>query len=219
MSHSMQLWILEKVNSFRESEHLSFSQVLSADVVRSAPVAEGVNFKKRSFTPFVMICLFLSQVIDSDHSCREAVARLIVWLAINRCEPSASETNSYCDVLGQGSIGIFQPRFVRGPLGQHEGRFFTEQREASLGCRGAAMSAPARRHEAGETPARMAVSCYVLQQHFRPRTCGAGPVLPPWNLNRTTARVHLGGHQRVTSFLGDQRPMGTDGVVANVKLP
>ena len=48
--------------------------------------------------------------------------------------------------------------------------------------------------------------------------CSAGPVLPPWDLNGSTARVDLGGHQRITSFLGHQRPMGTHGIVANVEL-
>ena len=80
------------------------------------------------------------------------------------------------------------------------------------------MSTPARRHDAGETPAWMAGSCDVLQQHLQPRACSAGPVLPTRDLNGSTARVYLGGHQWVTSFLRHQRPMGTHGVVANVEL-
>ena len=36
------------------------------------------------------LCLFLSQVLDPDHSCRAAVARLIVWLAINGRKPCAA---------------------------------------------------------------------------------------------------------------------------------
>ena len=66
-------------------------------------------------------------------------------------------------VLGRGSSGIFEPRFVRGFLGQRKLRVFKEQREASLGCRGRRWAAPARRHDAGEILARMAASCYVLQ--------------------------------------------------------
>jgi hypothetical protein len=34
--------------------------------------------------------LFLSQVLDPDHSCRATVARLIVWLAINGRKPCSS---------------------------------------------------------------------------------------------------------------------------------
>ncbi len=41
--------------------------------------------------------MYLSQVLDPDHSCRAAVARLIVWLALNDREPCSPETNSYSD--------------------------------------------------------------------------------------------------------------------------
>ena len=41
--------------------------------------------------------MFLSQVLDPDHSCRAAVARLIVWLAVNHRKPCAAETGSYSD--------------------------------------------------------------------------------------------------------------------------
>ena len=57
----------------------------------------GVTFKERIYTPFVTLCMFLSQVLDPDHSCRAAVARLIVWLAVNDRKPCSPETNSYCD--------------------------------------------------------------------------------------------------------------------------
>ena len=50
-------------------------------MVNSALASAGVTFKERIYTPFVTLCMFLSQVLDPDHSCRAAVARLIVWLA------------------------------------------------------------------------------------------------------------------------------------------
>ena len=43
------------------------------------------------------LCMFLSQVLDQDHSCRAAVVRLIVWLALNDRKPCSPETRSYCD--------------------------------------------------------------------------------------------------------------------------
>jgi Transposase DDE domain len=57
----------------------------------------GVTFKERIYTPFVTLCMFLSQVLDPDHSCRAAVARLLVWLVVNHRKPCSPETNSYCD--------------------------------------------------------------------------------------------------------------------------
>ena len=80
------------------------------------------------------------------------------------------------------------------------------------------MSTPARRHDAGETLAWMAISCHLLQQRLQPRACSASPVLPTRDLSLSTARVDLSGHQRITSFLGHQGPMGTHGIVANVEL-
>src|SRR5271157_5351470 len=47
-------------------------------------------------TPFVTLCMFLSQVLDPDHSCRAAVARLIVWLAVNHRKPCSPDTNTSC---------------------------------------------------------------------------------------------------------------------------
>ena len=54
---------------------------------RSALAEEGVTYNEGIYTPLVTLCVFLSQVLDPDHSCRAAVARLIVWLAINRRKP------------------------------------------------------------------------------------------------------------------------------------
>ena len=52
------------------------------------------------------LCLFLSQVLDPDHSCRAAVARLIVWLAINGRKPCAPETGSYCEARQRLPLGV-----------------------------------------------------------------------------------------------------------------
>ena len=79
MPQSTRRWIEEKVKSVRESEALPFHEILSADMVKSAVAASGIKFKDRIYTPFVTLCLFLSQVLDPDHSCRAVVARLIVW--------------------------------------------------------------------------------------------------------------------------------------------
>ena len=49
------------------------------------------------YTPLVTLCVFLSQVLDPDHSCRAAVARLIVWLALDGGKTCAPETATYCE--------------------------------------------------------------------------------------------------------------------------
>ena len=43
------------------------------------------------------LCLFLSQVIDPDHSCRASVARLIAWRVFRGLPPCDEDTGTYCD--------------------------------------------------------------------------------------------------------------------------
>jgi hypothetical protein len=97
MYQSTQKRISEKIKSTLDSDALPFHEVLDADMVRSAVNSEGVEFKDRIYTPFVTICLFLSQVLDRDHSCRAAVMRLIVWMALNGRKPCSADTTSYCE--------------------------------------------------------------------------------------------------------------------------
>ena len=56
------------------------------------------------------LCTFLSQVLDPDHSCRAAVARVIVWLAIHGRKPCSEQTGTYCDARRRLPLGV-----VRSP--------------------------------------------------------------------------------------------------------
>ena len=94
---STRRWISEKVKSLHDADLLPFHEILDAGMVNSALAAAGLKFKDRIFTPFVTLSLFLSQVLDPDHSCRAAVARLIIWMAVNDRKPCAADTTSYCD--------------------------------------------------------------------------------------------------------------------------
>jgi hypothetical protein len=99
-------WISEKVKSLRESDVLPFHEILDAKTVKDALAEEGVTFSERLYTPLVTLCVFLSQVLDPDHSCRAAVARLIVWLAINGRKPCAPDTGGYCDARQRLPLGV-----------------------------------------------------------------------------------------------------------------
>jgi hypothetical protein len=97
MPQATRQWISEKVKSLHQSNALPFHEILDAEMVNAALKAAGVTFKQRIYTPFVTVCMFLSQVLDPDHSCRAAVARLIVWLVLTGREPCSSDTGSYSD--------------------------------------------------------------------------------------------------------------------------
>jgi len=86
-----------KLNSLRMSDVLPFHEILNPTMVEAALHDECVTFSKRLYTPLMTLSLFLSQVLDPDHSCRAAVARLMVWLAIPHREPCGAETGSSCD--------------------------------------------------------------------------------------------------------------------------
>jgi len=95
MFQATQRRISEKIKSTLDSDALPFHEILDADMVESALNSEGVQFKDRIYTPFVTLCLFLSQVLDQDHSCRAAVMRLVLWMALNDRKPCSTETTSY----------------------------------------------------------------------------------------------------------------------------
>jgi hypothetical protein len=114
-------WISEPVKSLGDSQILPFHDVLDADMVDQALRAEGVSFHKRIYTPLVTLSLFLSQVIDPDHSCRAAVARLIAWMAVNKRKPCEPDTSSYCEArLRLPERAIF--RLVRETARRTDGR-------------------------------------------------------------------------------------------------
>lgn len=121
MSQSTRRWISEKVNSLRESDVLPFHEILDAKMVERALAEEGVTFCERIYTPLVTLCLFLSQVLDPDHSCRAAVARLIVWLSINGRKPCAADTSTYCEARQRLPLAVVQ-RLVRGTARDIDGR-------------------------------------------------------------------------------------------------
>src|SRR3712207_230728 len=88
-------------------------------MVKAALDEEGVRFSERIYTPLVTLGLFLSQVLDPDHSCRAAVARLIVWLAVNGRKTCAPDTGSYCDARQRLPVGVVT-RLVRRTARQND---------------------------------------------------------------------------------------------------
>jgi hypothetical protein len=90
-------------------------------MVDDALAEEHVSFSERIYTPLVTLCVFLSQVLDPDHSCRAAVARLIVWMAVNGRKPCAPDTGSYCEARRRIPLGVVT-RLVRGTAREIDGR-------------------------------------------------------------------------------------------------
>jgi hypothetical protein len=88
-------------NSFRQrycdERTLPLTDVLSAERVEAVLALEGVEFRESLFTPLVTLWTFLGQVFHPDHSCREAVARLVAFLVGQGQRPCAAGTGAYCE--------------------------------------------------------------------------------------------------------------------------
>jgi Transposase DDE domain len=108
MSQGTRRRVAEKIESLDSNKSLPFTEILDAAMVEDALAAEGVAYNRSIYTPFVTLCTFLSQVLDPDHSCRAAVARVIVWLAIHDREPCSEQTGSYCEARTRLPLGVVQ---------------------------------------------------------------------------------------------------------------
>ena len=108
MSRSTRSQVAEKVRSLDEARSLPFTEILDAQMVEDALAAEGLTYNRSIYTPFVTLCTFLSQILDPDHSCRAAVAHVIVWLAVHDREPCSEQTGTYCDARLRLPLGVVQ---------------------------------------------------------------------------------------------------------------
>jgi len=82
------------------AEHLPRTQI------QEALDAEGIAFRDRLFSPFVTLWVFLSQVLDADHSCRQAVARLLAWRTVQGLAPCSPDTSAYCKARQRLPAGV-----------------------------------------------------------------------------------------------------------------
>ena len=68
---------------FACNEGLPFADILTEASIRDVLNEHGVQYRDRVFSPVSTIWGFLSQVLSEDHSCRDAVSRIIAHRAAN----------------------------------------------------------------------------------------------------------------------------------------
>ena len=89
-------WQISSIrNSLGQQQGLPFVELLTPDMLREVAGQKAVSTEP-IYTPLVTLWMFLSQVIDPDHSCRQAVARLLVWLTLQGQPACSAETGAYC---------------------------------------------------------------------------------------------------------------------------
>jgi hypothetical protein len=91
---------------FARNDGLPFADVLTGPRIREALDEHGVRHRHRVFDPVTTLWGFLSQVLSDDHSCRDAVARIIAHRAAGGLEACSPNTASYCDARGRLPTGV-----------------------------------------------------------------------------------------------------------------
>ncbi len=81
---------------FLQDGDLPFTNVLSESAVAQALKALEVVWLDRIYSPLVTLWVFLGQVLNQDHSCRAAVARLIAHRVSRGQHSCSAETGAYC---------------------------------------------------------------------------------------------------------------------------
>ena len=108
MSHRKHRRIQDQINLLRNAPSLPFGDILDPSRVQRALSAENVGFRVRLFTPLITLWTFLSQVLSQDHSCREAVDRLIAYQTARGQRPCRPETGTYCKARKRLPLGVLR---------------------------------------------------------------------------------------------------------------
>lgn len=86
---------------FTQDAALPFADILPADQVQQAVHDEQVRFRDRLFNPAVTVWMFLSQVLDACHCCRQTVARFLAWRLGQGLAACSADTSAYCKARGR----------------------------------------------------------------------------------------------------------------------
>ncbi len=83
-------------DKFNQSLGLPFRELLPEAVVVQALRELKIKYYRRLFDPVVTLWTFLSQVLDTDKTCHNAVSRVIANLANENVELPSTDTSAYC---------------------------------------------------------------------------------------------------------------------------
>ena len=76
----------------RRQGQLYFAALLPEDRILKAFGTARAIWQGWVYTPAVTVWVFLSQCLSADHSCRDAVSRLMAWRVAQGQQPCSAET-------------------------------------------------------------------------------------------------------------------------------
>jgi len=98
---------------FARNQGLPFADVLTEANILDVLSEHGVVYRDRVFSPVTTIWGFLSQVLSDDHSCRDAVARVIAHRAASGAPVCSPNTASYCNARSRLHTGVLRTLATR----------------------------------------------------------------------------------------------------------
>lgn len=93
--------VQSECEALNASDQLPFRELLSEERIRDALERFGITFRERVFTPMVTMWTFLSQVVDGNGSCQDAVSRVSAERVAQGKAPCSPNTTSYCTARQQ----------------------------------------------------------------------------------------------------------------------
>jgi Transposase DDE domain len=100
---------LETVRArFTSSKGLPFTEVLTEASILEVLDEHKIEYRDRLFSPLTTIWGFLSQVLSDDHSCRDAVSRVLAHRAASGLGPCSPNAASYCNARKRLPTGVLR---------------------------------------------------------------------------------------------------------------
>lgn len=84
------------IQKFTSGIGLPFQELLPMEIIENILREIGVKYRSRIYNPVVIVWSFLSQVLEPDHSCQNAVSRIMAYLADEDRKIPSANTSAYC---------------------------------------------------------------------------------------------------------------------------
>jgi|SoiMethySBSTD1v2_1073268.scaffolds.fasta_scaffold384953_2 Transposase DDE domain len=88
--------VAHQCRQLQQAQGLPFAEHLPARTIHNTLRQVGGFFRHRLYTPAVTLWTFLSQLLDPDPSCRQAVARFLAWRVAQGLPCCSPENSAYC---------------------------------------------------------------------------------------------------------------------------